>query len=131
MKLYTEEQLFDICQSVAEKMCANSLPKEVIINKCRHYGNSKIEIDNESINGVINNIDDDTIHQVVFKTNTEEANMKPIVTSSAARGMSIELKARMKLGQPINDYIGGFNEAIEYAVSLVEKYEKGKGLFQS
>ena len=30
-KLYTEEQLFDICQSVAEKMCANSLPKESVI----------------------------------------------------------------------------------------------------
>ena len=32
MKLYTEEQLFDICQSVAEKICANSLPTESIID---------------------------------------------------------------------------------------------------
>ena len=49
MKLYTEEQLFDICQSVAEKMCANSLPRESVIDKCKYYGHSKNEIDIESI----------------------------------------------------------------------------------
>ena len=58
MKLYTEEQLFDICQSLAEKMCANALPEEVIIENCKYYGHSKIEIDIETIKGLM---DDDNI----------------------------------------------------------------------
>ena len=55
MKLYTEQQLFDICQSVAEKMCANSLPIDVIVEKCQYYGHSKIEIKDENIEELLEN----------------------------------------------------------------------------
>ena len=65
MKLYTEEQLFDICQSVAEKMCANSLPEESIIEKCKYYGYSKIEIDIDTIKELMDNDDIDVINVVV------------------------------------------------------------------
>ena len=44
MKLYTEEQLLDICKSVAEKACANGLDEEWIKDKCEDYGYSKIEV---------------------------------------------------------------------------------------
>jgi len=61
MKLYTEEQLFEICQSVAEKMCANSLPKESIIDKCKYYGHSKIEINIETIKDLM---EDDSVEKI-------------------------------------------------------------------
>ena len=61
MKLYTEEKLFNICQSVAEKMCANSLPIESIIDKCKYYGHSKIEIDIETIKELMN---DDNVNKI-------------------------------------------------------------------
>lgn len=63
-KLYTEEQLFDICQSVAEKMCANSLPKESVIDKCKYYGHSKIQIDIETIKESMNDDNIDVINVV-------------------------------------------------------------------
>ena len=62
MKLYTEEQLFDICQSVAEKMCANSLQEESVIEKCKYYGHSKIEIDIETIKELMDDDDVDIIN---------------------------------------------------------------------
>ena len=65
MKLYTEEQLFDICQSVAEKMCANSFPTESIIDKCLYYGYSKIEIDINTIKDLMDDDDVDIINVVV------------------------------------------------------------------
>lgn len=52
------------------------------------------------------------------------------VSSSAAKGMKTELKARMILGLPNDDYKKGFNDAMEWAVRLVDRYEKGNGLFQ-
>lgn len=67
MKLYTEEQLFNICQSVAEKMCANSLPQESIIEKCKYYGYSKIEIDNDTIQNLMNDDDIEIINVEIKK----------------------------------------------------------------
>jgi hypothetical protein len=64
MKLYTEEELFDICQSVAEKMCANSLPTESIIEKCKYYGHSKIEIDINTIKNLMEDDDIDVINVI-------------------------------------------------------------------
>ena len=61
MKLYTEEQLLDICQSVAEKACANSLSKSFIKDSCDYYGYSKIEIDLDTIKHFI---DDDNINKI-------------------------------------------------------------------
>jgi hypothetical protein len=63
------------------------------------------------------------------KNGTEALN-KALVTSSAAKGMKTELKARMILGLPNDDYKKGFNDAMEWAVRLVDRYEKGEGLFQ-
>jgi len=65
MKLYTEEQLFDICQSVSEKMCANSLPRESVIDKCMYYGHSKIEIDIDTIQKLMEDDDVDVIKVAV------------------------------------------------------------------
>lgn len=61
--------------------------------------------------------------------NGTEALNKALVTSSAAKGMKTELKARMILGLPNDDYKKGFNDAMEWAVRLVDRYEKGNGLF--
>jgi formyltetrahydrofolate synthetase len=57
MKLYTEQQLIDICQSVAEKMCSAPLNTETIIEHCNYYGHSKIKIDINAIQQLMN---DDT-----------------------------------------------------------------------
>ena len=65
MKLYTEEQLFDICKSVAEKMCASYLPKESIIDKCQYYGYSKIEIDISTIKDMMNDDNVDIINVAI------------------------------------------------------------------
>ena len=65
MKLYTEEQLHDICQSVAEKCCANPIDIEIIIDKCNYYGYSKIEIDINSIKDLMEDDDIDVINVVV------------------------------------------------------------------
>ena len=62
--------------------------------------------------------------------NGTEALNKALVTSSAAKGMKTELKARMILGLPNDDYKKGFNDAMQWAVRLVERYEKGESLFQ-
>ena len=64
MKLYTEEQLLDICKSVAEKACANSLDEDWIKDKCEYYGYSKIEIDINTINDDIENDDIEAIRVV-------------------------------------------------------------------
>ena len=66
MKLYTEEQLFDICQSVTEKMCATSLPKESVIEKCKYYGYSKIEIDIDTIQKLMEDDDIDVINVAII-----------------------------------------------------------------
>lgn len=64
-------------------------------------------------------------------SNNNEALNKALVTSSAAKGMKTELIARMMvLGLPNDDYKKGFNDALEWAVRLVDRYEKGDGLFQ-
>ena len=61
MKLYTEEQLLDICQSVAEKFVADSLSTESVKEKVNYYGYSKIEIDIETIEDKLNNDNVDVI----------------------------------------------------------------------
>lgn len=61
MKLYTEEQLFDICKSVAEKACANSLNEDWVKENCNYYGYSKIEID---INTIKHLIEDDDVEKI-------------------------------------------------------------------
>ena len=53
-----------------------------------------------------------------------------IVSGSAAKGMTTELKARMILGGPDDDYKKGFNDAMQWAVRMVERYKNGEGLFQ-
>lgn len=53
-----------------------------------------------------------------------------IVSGSAAKGMATELKARMILGGPEDDYKKGFNDAMQWAVRMVERYKNGDGLFQ-
>jgi len=52
-----------------------------------------------------------------------------IVSGSAAKGMTTELKARMILGGPEDDYKKGFNDAMQWAVRLVDRYKNGNGLF--
>jgi hypothetical protein len=44
--------------------------------------------------------------------------------------MKTELKARMILFGPEDEYKKGFNNAMKWAVELVDRYEKGEGLFQ-
>ena len=61
MKLYTEKQLFDICHSVAEKICATSIPIENVIEKCKYYGHSKIEINIDTIKDLM---DDDNTENI-------------------------------------------------------------------
>jgi len=55
MKLYTEKQLLDICKSVAEKACANSLDENWVKEECEYYGYTKIEIDMNTIHHDIEN----------------------------------------------------------------------------
>ncbi len=64
MKLYTEEQLLDICKSVAEKACAYSLDDEFIKDNCDYYGYTKIEIDISTISDDIENDNIDIIKVV-------------------------------------------------------------------
>lgn len=53
-----------------------------------------------------------------------------IVSGSAAKGMTTELKARMILLGRNDDYKQGFNDAMQWAIRLVERYKNGNGLFQ-
>ncbi len=63
MKLYTEEQLLEICKSVAEKACAGSLSDEWVKDQCDYYGYSKIEIDID-INAFKKDVEDDEIEVI-------------------------------------------------------------------
>ena len=67
MKLYTEKQLLDICQSVAEKACANSLPESFIKNSCDYYGNSKMRLIGFTEQEFQNIMDDDDIEMITVK----------------------------------------------------------------
>lgn len=57
MKLYTEAQLHDICQSVASKCCANDIPMETIIDRCNQYGHSQVFIEDEPLQTIVKNDD--------------------------------------------------------------------------
>lgn len=58
MKVYTEEQLLDICQSVAEKVCAYSISTDTIKDYCEYFENTKLNlIVTDSIKKKINNDD--------------------------------------------------------------------------
>lgn len=62
MELYTKEQLLDICQSVAEKACANSLPAEWVKENCEYYGWTKLHTD--ITKSMQSDIDDDNIEKI-------------------------------------------------------------------
>ena len=67
VKLYTEDQLLEICHSVAEKTISTSIPIESIKEKCDDYGYSKIEID---INTISEAMENDAIETIsVMATN--------------------------------------------------------------
>lgn len=55
---------------------------------------------------------------------------KVIIDEKAINGMKTELKARMIMGLPDDDYKKGFNDAMKWAIDMVKLYEKGDGLFQ-
>lgn len=62
--------------------------------------------------------------------NTQGNGDLAVVSGSAAKGMTTELKARMILGSPEDDYKKGFNDAMQWAIRMVERYKNGDGLFQ-
>lgn len=47
-----------------------------------------------------------------------------------AKAIKTELVARVILGPPDDDYKQGFNDAMRWAVDLVERYKQGRGIFQ-
>ncbi len=55
---------------------------------------------------------------------------KPVIDASIAKGMRTELKAKMIMGLPNDEFKKGFNDAMQWAIELVNRYEKGEGLFQ-
>jgi len=52
------------------------------------------------------------------------------LSKELAKGMKTELTARMIMSQPNDEYKKGFNEAMKWASRMVDRYEKGNGLFQ-
>ena len=74
MKLYTEKQLLDICQSVAEKACANSLPESFIKDSCDYYGHSKLHLVGFTEQDFQDLMDDDDITTLNVNTGEKKSN---------------------------------------------------------
>jgi len=67
MKLYTEEELLYIVQSVAEKACANSLPDDYIKREIDYFGSPKLMI-SESVEELMNDDEVETIELKIEET---------------------------------------------------------------
>lgn len=126
MRLYTEDQLFEICQYVAEKACANSLSERWVKEECKSVGGTVIEIEDEFIKSDVEN-DVDHIQLTTEKFFIPTVVIDQIIEKqfeTYGQGLMENLEQKFHYGK-------GFGDALVIVSDYFESVENCKNVLKS